>query len=471
MGDDNEIRQLIRHESESFLKTALVHSKDVVKTYDLDIEFARTKQNKSFFVIVATLIAIIAVGAAAFGVTRAIEISVAASPVDVTAFEDLNLKDILDTSKRNEADMERAKNDLAQLQLDLKTNLDAVARDYKAAVESIKANTANPADEKAQTTIADAAAAAKRQKLQADYKTASAAKQAEIDAIQKKVDQYDSRAVEQAKKQEAVLQSERMAFDIEKQQQAKMYEARIADLEAARAKDVADLTRQKDELAASLTARYNPTYADDRSANLLQSVKKDLPQAPAPEAFHPYLSAAGVLDKAAMQQLDQSFSDFEYLSAKLRAVPYINSVPSSLSRMETEARSSLAAYRAALTAAGSDLKDRDQTIAELTARAKAAENSLEQYRWAVSSYARQSRDSGYVIDARDTAKLEIYLDPTVPVSDGGTGYVVRGDKTIATLSFHVAAGKVDASVTRMEPDETLLAFDSIVVDASKDAAQ
>ena len=400
MGDDNEIRQLIRHESESFLNTALVHSKDVVKTYDLDVEFAKTKQNKSFFVIVATLIAIVAVGAAAFGVTRAIEISVAASPVDVTAFEDLNLKDILDTSKRNEADMQRVKSDLAQLQLDLKTNLDAVDRDYKAAIVSIKANTANPADEKAQTTIADAAAAAKRQKLQAAYRTASAAKQAEIDAIQKKVDQYDSRAVEQAKKQEAVLQSERMAFDIEKKQQAQMYETRIADLEAARAKDVADLTRQKDELAASLTARYNPTYADDRSASLLQSVRKDLPPAPALEAFHPYLSAAGVLDKAAMQQLDQSFSDFEYLSAKLRAVPYINSVPSSFSRMESEARASIVSYRVALTAAaGSGLEDRDARIAALEAGPLPREASLEQFRWAVSSFARESRESGYVIDA------------------------------------------------------------------------
>jgi len=471
MGDDNEIRQLIRTESESFLKTALVQSKDVVKTYDLDVEFAKTKHNKSFVVLVATLIAIAAVGVVAFGVTRAIESSIAAAPVDVQSFEDLNLKDILDTSKRNEADIERAKLELTQLQQDFRTNLDAVNRDYQSTVESVKASSSGPADEKAKLAAAADATTAKKKKLQADFAAASSAKQAEIAAIQKKIDQYDSRTVEQAKKQQAVLDSERMAFDIEKKQQADSYEARIAALEAARKKDIADLNQQKEELAASLTARYNPTYADDLSASLLADVKSDLPPAAAPAPFHPYLSTAGVLDAKAMTQLDQSFSDFEFLSSKLRAVPYLNSVPAALSRMETEARSSLAAYRAALAAAGSGLKGKDKQIADLTARAEAAEKSLEQFRWAVSSYARRSRESGYVIDARDKDRLAIYLDPTVPVSDGAIGYAVRGDRTIATLTFHVGGGKVGASVSHLEADETLLAFDSIVVDASKEAAQ
>ena len=57
--------------------------------------------------------------------------------------------------------------------------------------------------------------------------------------MQKRVDQYDTRLVNQAKQQQAVLASQRVAFDLEKQKQADFYEARIKELETARARDVA----------------------------------------------------------------------------------------------------------------------------------------------------------------------------------------------------------------------------------------
>jgi hypothetical protein len=153
--------------------------------------------------------------------------------------------------------------------------------------------------------------------------------------------------------------------------------------------------------------------------------------------------------------------------------------------MESEARSSIASYRSALAAAGGGLADRDSTIADrnariaerdariaaLVARAEQAEKSLEQFRFAVSSYARASREAGYVIDARDSGSVILYIDATVPVAEGATGYVVRGDKSIATLVFHVAGGKVTAGVTHLEPGESLLAFDTILVDASQEAGK
>jgi hypothetical protein len=471
MGNDNEIRQLIRHESESSLKIALDKSKDVVKTYNFDVEFAKTRANKSFVVIGATIITIIVLAVAAFAITKAIERNIAAAPVDISAFEDLNLKDILDTSKRNASDMERAKVEMTQLQEDLNSTLAAVDRDTQSSIESIRARAAGPADEQEKVAAANSAAAAKKQQLRANFAAASARKRAEIAVIQKRIEQYDSRAVDQAKKQEAFLQNERMVFDIEKKKQADLYTARIAELEKARISDAAEFKRQKEELAASLTSRYNPTYVDPRSQSLLQNVKSGPSDKTGPVTFHPYLITAGVLDEPSMTGLDRSFSDFEYLSAKLRAVPYINSVPPSLSRIESEARASIVSYRAALAAAGSGLEARDARIAALEARAAAAEASLEQFRWAVSSFARESRESGYVIDARNPAKIITYIDPTVPVAEGATGYVVRGDKSVATLTFHVEAGRVTANVSRLESGETLLAFDSILVDASREAGK
>jgi hypothetical protein len=469
MGNDDEIKHLIRRESESFLKNALVESKGKGAAYDLTAEFARTRRNKSFVVIGATAITIAVLGVAAVAVTRAIERNIARAPVDVAAFEDLHLKDILDSSKRNEADLDRAKLELSQLDGDLESGLETADRDYRSSVESIRARALGGADESRSIARAAATKDAVQRKLRVDYSVAAAAKREEIAAAQKRIDQYDSRSLAQAKEEQSTLANERVAFDIEKKQQAQFYESRIAEIEAARDRDMADLTRQRNELAASITARYNPSFQDSLSTSLLSGWSRptDAPLAP----FHPYLGPAGILDSTAQTALDASFGNLEYLSSKLKAVPYINSVPTALSRIEGEARLSVSAYRAALQAAGSGLESRDKTIAELKARAEAAENGLNRYRAAVAAYARENRESGYVIDVGDGAQLLVCLDPGVTVKDGSVGYVVHGDTAVATVAFSLGGGSVYARVVKIEEGKKPEVFDSILVSASPEAAQ
>ena len=176
------------------------------------------------------------------------------------------------------------------------------------------------------------------------------------------------------------------------------------------------------------------------------------------------------MGKGDQARLDRSLSDFLYLSAKLRAVPYLNSVPPALARLESEARSSIISYRSAIDLAGAGLSDRDQRIALLNARAEAAEKSLEQYRFAVSAYARAGRESGYILDARDGSAVLVYLDPSVSVAEGSVGYVSRGDKAIGSLIFHGSSGSPWASIGRLEQGEALKPFDSILVAARSEGA-
>jgi len=465
MGDDNEIRQLIRRESETSLKTALDKSKDVARKYDFETEFAKTKRNRSFVVVGVTAAAVLAVGIAAFLVTTGIERKTESTPVDVAAFDDLNLKEILDSSKRNEMDIERIQLEQNQLAYDLKAATDAADRKYQAAVESVKARSLGAAEEKAGIAAAAAVAASEKKGAKAVYASGFAGKSKELAAVRKKSEQYDSRLVEQAQQQKAILANERIAFDLEKKKQADFYESRIAELESARAREVAELKRQKAELAASLTSRYNPTFADERSQALLAASAPAGASAPA-APFHPYLASSGLIDGNAESRLDTSLSDLLYLSAKLRSVPYLNSVPPALARLEADARSSILAYRAALSRAGAGLEDRDQRLAALSARAEAAERSLDQYRSAVAAYARDSREAGYILDARDGSKILVYLDPSVPVAEGSTGYAMRADKELATLTFHLSGGAVSASLGKLEAEEPLRPFDAVLVDAA-----
>jgi hypothetical protein len=388
----------------------------------------------------------------------------------VTAFEDLNLKDVLDTAKRNEAEMERAKLELDRLDYDLKTGLESVDRDYKAAAESITALDLPSAVEAKR--LKDAAAASERgkQALRSSYAVKAKAKKAEIAEIQKRIDKYDQRLMEQAKKQQELLNNERRVYELDKKKQTAFYESRIAEIKTARAQDVAKLQRQKDELAASITSRYNPTFADDRSASLLSgwNAPTDLP----PQAdFNAYIESSGIAAAGSGETLSRSLSDFLFLSSRLRSIPYLNSVPPALSRMETEARESIALYSEALSRAGTALKERDTRIAELSAQIAVAERALDSYRWAIVEYLRRSREGGYILDPRDRSGVTVALNPGVPVSKGSIAYVVRGDKVVAKVSIFLQDGAPRARVVELADGETIRPFDALLVEASPEVAK
>ncbi|HUX37430.1 MAG TPA: hypothetical protein VMV44_05960 [Rectinemataceae bacterium] len=462
MGDDNEIRQLIHREAEDFLSKARDATKDIREVYDLEKEFAKTHKNRSLMIPLVTLATLLVLGGIAWGVTYWIQAANNAAPVDVASFDDLNLKDLLDTAKRNENDMASAQSDLHQLQFDLRSSLDAADQEYESNIENIKARVVRPAEVTKQSAAAKAARDAKKRAVQASFAPRMAAKNAEIAAIQAKIDSYDQRLMQQAQAQQAVLDSANKKFDLERKSLVSDYEKRLADVVARRKSDIAALNTQRARLVASLTVRYNPVFTDQRMQSLLAGWKA--PSTYGPYAALPaYLATAGVLSAEDQAKLDASLSDFGYIAEQLRQVPWINSVPDALSRLESEGLQSATLYRSSLAAAAAAIEARDKTIAALTDRAVAAETARDRLRWAVGSYADIRREAGFVVDPRDSSGVVLVMSPLVPVPDGASAFVLRGDKTIATLRISSRGDEKIGVVQSLVDGQSILPFDSVLV--------
>jgi len=462
MGDDNEITQIVRRKSESFMEEARKAMAQSGKVYNLEEEFRKTRQNRSIIVIVVTALTILALAGTAVLATSLIRKQTAAMPVDVNAFEDLNLRDLLDTAKRNEADIQQAKLDLSRIQADEKTALDGIDKDYTASVESIKARGLSPSEEKRRIGVALALAAGQKTSIQARYSTSIAAGQAKVKSIQDKIDSYDKRLSDQSKKQQEILDNQNKLNDLEKERLTKSYEAKLQDLRSAAARDAAAAKRQKDSLVQSLTERWNPQYSDPETLGLLSGFTN--PADKAPQAWDDTLQKAGVIDKEGYGGISTSYSRTLSLSSRLRAIPYLNSVPPALARMEYEARLQFQTIVSSLGRSGEAIKARDKQIAELDARVKIAETALERYRWATSSYVLDNREGGYIIDPRNIQEILVAINPAVPAGEGSTAFVVRqGSASVGTLSFFLKDGQLRARLVDLAPGETLKAFDPIVV--------
>jgi hypothetical protein len=463
MGDDNEIRQVVRRQSEQFLDQARNATKELGQVYNLDEEFKKSRKNKSYMVYIVTAVTIAVLGGAAFFTTSLIRKQTAAMPVDVNAFQDLNLRDVLDRAKRDEADLEAAKLELSRLESDQQTALASAERDKAASIDTIKASGLSDTDERAAIKEAEAKAAANARDIKAKFTASIAQKKKEVTTKQEKVDSYNQRMSEQTRKQQEKLDSQTRLFDLEKERLVATYDGKIKDMQDAIAREEVAMKRQREELQTSLTTRWNPTYADAESAALLTGFK--LGKGGVVGSLPDSLASTGILSAADAAAVEASRANYLFFSAKLRAVPYLNSVPPALARMEYEARLQFDVYRAALIKAGGVIDARDKRIAELEAQLAVDEAYLEQYRWSVSQFVLNSKEGGYIVDCRNPAELFVSLNPAVPVAEGGTGYIVRqGDKAIATLSFYYKAeGGLRAKLVQIAAGEKLKPFDPITV--------
>ncbi len=471
MGDDNEIRQIVRRESEHLVDEARKATRGVGPIYNLEEEFAKTRKNKSIIVVGVTLLTIAALGAAAFFTTSLIQRQTAATPVDVKAFQDLNLKDLLDRAKRDASDLEQAKVELTRIQTEQQGSLDAIERDRLSSIESIKARGLPRAEE--QRRLLEAGNSAERQKkaVRDRYTAPIAGKAAEVKAVQDKVDSYDQRLSDQTRKQQELLDNQNRLFNIEKQRLVKTYAGQIQDLKDSIKRAETALKRQREELASSLTSRWNPTWEDARSVSLLGNFKDDANKSVPTGALPAGLFADAAMTRDELAAAEASLANILFLSSQLQAVPYLNSVPPALARMEAEARREFTILRAALGKAGGALEDRDTRIAALEtklasteAMLAATESSLDRYRYATHQYVLDNREGGYIIDPRNSSDILVALNPAVPVVDGTTGYVVRpGNKAIATIAFSVSKGQTRARILQIEKGEQLKAFDPIIV--------
>src|SRR5512145_2715595 len=106
MDNGDEVRQLIKLESDKILKESFKDAKQEHKLYNLADEFSKTKANRSFRVVGISSLILVAVAAFAFISVRIIETRSRNVKIDIQSFQDVNLRDILDVAKKNSNDLE-----------------------------------------------------------------------------------------------------------------------------------------------------------------------------------------------------------------------------------------------------------------------------------------------------------------------------------------------------------------------------
>ncbi len=391
MGDDREVTRestdLVAQTKLEFLREVIQDFKRRQSRYDLGHEFAKTKKNRSPLVAVMIVGMIVLFAAGAIGVTAYINQTQGNIQVDIGDFEDVNLRELLDQAQQLEQEMQAAQRRLDSLISERDNRIRSIRQSAEREIELLGARNISQAEINRQAEQIRGQAEQEVAEVENEYADRIAEAEAEIEDVQDRMAQYDSRQLEQAREQERILNNQSRIHEIELENQAaeykaqienltEDYEAQIAELETfaqnleanlrqSHTEEIARLEAEHAQDIADLIALYNPTFtAPDILA--LVNAPSDLQALQGAQlvAFDSALAAEGVISREGYDALANRLSEYMTLIERLREVPYENSVPSTLSQLEYRVVGLIRWYEELWDGLLETVAGRDQIIAQ-----------------------------------------------------------------------------------------------------------
>jgi hypothetical protein len=286
MGNENEVKDIIDKSKEIFLPSEFPDVEGKVAIYSLRDEFAKTKKSKTTgfkLVVVAFLAVLILI---TILITNYVQQQYRKEEITVTEFEDLKLKELFDTAKRNQQELEQAKKELEELRIGLDSELRSATSDRE------------------------------RSSIRARYNNLMRQKNREIASKQREIDSYDLRMRENIRKAEEIVNNHMKLHRLKMEEQ-----------------------RQE------LITRYNPYFTSSTLQRILRSgPDRSVKDEPEYNEYHPVLSEEKIISKSNLNTLQKKTKNQLLLTERLRKVPYINSVKPALQHIENMSLSSIHQY-------------------------------------------------------------------------------------------------------------------------------
>ena len=342
MGNDNKITEeeksnQIHKEVMLFLGKELerIHQTSSEQTYNIEKEYAKTRKNHSPFSALMLIGCFLVVLAIAFIITKTISSKNEDISVSVAAFDDLNLKNLLNTVGAAQTNYENAVKKRATIEGDMSVKLKAadetrtndlfVIESMTRLTKKKKAELEAEADKKYKEAVAAIHEEYDGQLVQADK---------EIQEYKSQLAEFDAAKVQAAQEKEKALDTERRVKELEQKKIKDQYELRISELN----QKLADTQKRSSEdmrrAVGSVSEQYqaeiallDPKLNDSKAGKIIAETKKS---SAADFNGASTLNARGITSQnltGAMNDYQKLYDDYKYLDKAVAALPQKNSIP------------------------------------------------------------------------------------------------------------------------------------------------
>jgi hypothetical protein len=350
MEDDHQITPSpsLRNEVNLFLQDVVGSLKTTVPSiYNVDTEYAKTRGNRSWFIIIMVGSVILLTGTGVLISARVISARMRNVSVGIETFGDLNLRNLLDMASRVESSLNSALEKKASLEGKQKTELDALSFDAERDRHIVHSLSLPPAEEAARIASIGRALAANRTAILARYAEPLNTLEAQIVEYRTQMTAFDRKRIEEAQQQQKSMNAEILRSELEKEQLKTYYEGLIADLQSQLDRTMATGLQSQVEGLDTVTERYrkeiaalDPVFSEEQGADILARLAALEQVTPFAETEQPSLAAAG-LDPLIFNRLNDTYQKIEYLTDALLAIPWKHSAPSYVRALKSISAASL----------------------------------------------------------------------------------------------------------------------------------
>ena len=443
--------------------------------YDLGREFAKTSKNRSPIVPVVILGMSLLFLIGALALTFYIQEKGKQITVNIRDFEDINLKDVLDAAKRNEQEMERVRRESESLTWKMEEEIQSVQDGSLRELDIITADMISLTDKDRRTRAVHNREAARIEQIKAGYGPQIEEYRLQIGEIQKRIDQYDTRQLELAREREEILNNQQKLAAMELENTKRHYEELIASMIEKHAGEVEAMQKHEKEIVRLLRARharemedlillYNPVVREEAVVELLNRPADESSRTGTiPGAYREILARERIMGRSDYSLIETARAEHDTIFAELGKIPYRNSVPPMLCRIESRHRAMMKGYEYLWTSLADALVRKNESLS-------AHQERIARHLYAIEHLVKQSRENGYIIDARNRSLVTVYMDRVRPIAEGTEGLVFRmDDEYIGKVHLFLREGELYGSVIeQVSPDNPMQPFDKILIREKKE---
>ena len=323
-----EVRMFLDEELE-----VLHRSRADVQAYNIEKEFSETAKHKSPLAMILLGICFMVVLSTVVVMSLVIDQKDKDISVEMSVFDDLNLKNLLDTVSKIQDNYDTAVKSRSDLINDREVelrNAESKLNQDKYLIESLKLSDAE--EKKRLAKIQDSYNESVKN-INNKYEPKIKALESEITSYENQLKEYDASKIQAAQEQERLINSERRVQELERRKLAQQYEDRIAELEQTiellRSSSTEDVYRSVSTLSSKYQAEINgldPKLHDIKAEDLIaESRLSD------PGKFDSSRKAYGISDETAVsgiKKFQDEYDNYNYLVSAVAALPQKNSIPS-----------------------------------------------------------------------------------------------------------------------------------------------
>ena len=463
MGNDNKINQTNEQRHKEvllFLNDELNRLQTVnsSNSYDLEREYAKTKKNRSPFVMLLLGISIIVVFLLSWGLTAYINTKNQEITVNLSEFEGLNVKNLLDSVNKVQTNYDNAMKNKTNIISDRDLALRKAVETRDNELFLIESLTLSKKEEQKRKDAVMEEYEATVQQIKDEYDPQIVLADNELAEYKKQLDEYDTAKLEAARQQEQALDSERRVHRLEIEKVSKEYEQRIADLQDSFAKERQNNADQIRRSVSEVSRKYLEEI-DQLDPDLTQTISQGIVStvnAGTYEAFdsEKFIAENGIEDESVVISLtsyQQDYNKFTTVTAPFNTIPYKKSLPDYVNASRNLVDKMGSTFESSILKFNDEKKDLNSQISSLNNQMAQLRKDNEAEKAALKAdFAKQKQElaadyvglydgilasakaTAVVISAHSKDNIRIYVvtDQRDHITEAGVGAEIKATKSV-----------------------------------------